>query len=295
CYAVNITRLAAISHAIMPGMNSPSISSPAADLYYECSGHGADVLLLHGWASSGRMWTSLADAIGDVARCWSVDLPGFGRSSLPHHIRPDLNAHLAWIVAFCEQHQIQPKVVIGHSMGGLLALKLAHARPDLAQSLVLMCPVVTGRFGLSANDVFTSQFWMMISARTRKVWSISTSDRLAPVFSAPFYVDKALRPRYVHDFQATSWDAAVAALESIAQDTMRPHLAEITQPALVVVGTRDFTVPPAEGRLAAEAMPNARLVEFERAHHQPLDEEPDRFIALVREFIVTERDRTRVP
>jgi len=243
------------------------------------------------------MWTSLADALSDVARCWSLDLAGFGRSPLPGHIRPDLDAHLAWISAFCELHQVRPKVVIGHSMGGLLALKLAHERPDLAQSLVLMCPVVTGRFGLSANDVFSSHFWMMISARTRKIWSIIQSDRLAPVFSAPFYVDRALRPRYVRDFQSTSWDAAVAALESLARNTMHSHLATITQPALVVVGARDFTVPPDEGRLAAQAMPNAQLVEFERAHHQPLDEEPDRFIAHVREFMLTNGSgsSTRVP
>ncbi|MCC6616751.1 MAG: alpha/beta hydrolase [Anaerolineae bacterium] len=276
-------------------MNLPSISTPAQELYYECSGHGADVLLLHGWASSGRMWESLAEGLDDVARCWSLDLAGFGRTPLSDHARPDLDAHLASIVDFCERHQLRPKVVVGHSMGGLLALKLAHARPDLTQSLILMCPVVTGRFGLKANDVFASQFWMSISARARPFWSIITSDRLAPVFSAPFYVDRSLRARYVRDFQSTSWEAAVAALESIAQHTMRPHLAEISQPALVVVGARDFTVPPDEGRLAARSMPHARLVEFERAHHQPLDEDPERFVALVRDFILTNGGSARVP
>ena len=276
-------------------MNSAPISTSINDLYFECSGDGADVLMIHGWASSGRMWTPLTQALDDVARCWTLDLAGFGRSPLPVHIRPDLDAHLAWIIAFCERHQVRPKVVVGHSMGGLLALKLAHKRPDLAQRLVLMCPVVTGRFGLNVNEVFASQFWLLLSAYTRKFWSLIQSDKLAPMFSAPFYVDKTLHPRYVRDFQSTTWDAAVAALESIAHNTMRPHLPRIEQPTLVVVGNRDFTVPPDEGRLAAQLMPNARLVEFEAAHHQPLDEDPERFVALVRAFIhADERDIQRV-
>ena len=269
------------------GMKTPATSPKTPDLYYERMGSGPDVLLLHGWASSCQMWTALSDALSDRARGWAVDLPGFGHSRLPAHIRPDIDAHMHWVVEFCHQHSIRPLVVIGHSMGGMLALKLAHAHPELVQRLILVCPVVTGRFVLNANEVFASQLWLMISAKTRKFWSLIQSDSLAPVFSAPLYVDRKLHPRYVRDFQRTQWDAAMAALESIAQGTMQPHLALVKQPTLIVVGSRDFTVPPDEGRLAAQTMPHARLVELEGVHHQPLDEAPDRFIPLVRDFVTS--------
>jgi pimeloyl-ACP methyl ester carboxylesterase len=262
--------------------------TPAHDLYYERAGFGADVLMIHGWASSSHMWTELMESLAPHARCWAVDLAGFGRSSLPAHIRPDVDAHVHWLIDFIELHNIRPRVVIGHSMGGLLTLKLAQARPDLAERLVLVCPVVTGRFGFNANHVFASQLWMMVSAKAQDFWTLAQSDSLAPVFSAPLYVDRKHHRRYVRDFQRTRWDAAMAALESLAHTTMEPHLPAMMQPALVVVGSRDYTVPPEEGRLLAAKMPNARLVEFERAHHQPLDEQPDAFIPLIHEFVCNE-------
>lgn len=257
---------------------------PTSQLHYERTGSGADILMIHGWASSGRMWQPLSETLHDKARCWSLDLAGFGQSPLPANTRADVDQHLEWVIAFLEQHKLKPRMVIGHSMGGLLTLKLAHARPDLAPNLVLVCPVVTGRFVFNANQVFTSQLWMMVSAKTEKFWTLIQSDSLAPVFSAPLYVAPALHRRYVEDFQRTRWDAAIPSLESIAQQSMQPHLASIQQPALVIVGGRDFTVPPEEGRLAAQQMPHARLVEFPTAHHQPLDESPAQFIREVCTF-----------
>ena len=225
-------------------------------------------------------------ALGGERRSWAIDLAGFGGSLLPARIRPDLNAQMSWIIAFLERREIRPAAVVGHSMGGMLALKLAAERPDLVGRLVLMCPVVTGRFGLNAHQVFASPLWMMMAARTQRFWSLAQSTMVAPLISAPLYVSAQHRARYVQDFRRSQWDAAMAALESISMTTMQPQLSTIRQPTLVVVGGRDFTVSPEEGRLAARLMPNAQLVEFREAHHQPLDELPERFIPIAREFIL---------
>jgi pimeloyl-ACP methyl ester carboxylesterase len=271
-------------------MTSFHSSTNAFDLNYIRAGIGPDVLMIHGWASSSRMWSALMTALASERRSWAIDLAGFGGSGLPAHIRPDLDAQLAWLIRFLEQRQIRPSVVIGHSMGGLLALKLAHERPDLAERLVLMCPVVTGRFGLNAHQLFGSRLWMMMAARTQRAWTVAQSTLVAPLISAPMYLSPRHRARYVQDFRRSHWDAAMAALESISLTSMQPHLSEIRQPALVVVGSRDFTVSPEEGRLAARLMPNAELVEFPQAHHQPLDEMPERFIKLTRDFVLRSND-----
>lgn len=271
-------------------MTSTSPLSTACDLNYIRAGIGPDVLMIHGWASSSRMWTALMAALASERRSWAVDLAGFGGSRLPAHIRPDLEAQLAWLIRFLEHRQIRPSVVIGHSMGGMLALKLAHERPDLAERLVLMCPVVTGRFGLNTHQLFGSRLWMMMAARTQRAWTVAQSTLVAPLISAPLYVAPRHRARYVEDFRRSNWDAAMAALESMSLTSMQPHLSAIRQPTLVVVGGRDFTVSPEEGRLAARLMPNAHLVEYSHAHHQPLDEMPERFIALTRDFVVRPND-----
>jgi pimeloyl-ACP methyl ester carboxylesterase len=271
---------------MMVGMITTVNTSPAVHLHYDCVGSGPDVLLVHGWASSGSMWKPLTNTLRRHARCWSIDLAGFGDSPLPSHIRPDVDAHLNWIIDFLELHNVKPRVVIGHSMGGLLSLKLAHVRPDLAERLVLMCPVVTGRFAFNTNQVFTSQLWMMMAAKTEKFWTLMQSEPLAAVFGAPLYLERATRERYMRDFQRARWDASVAALESLAKESMLPYLHRLQQPSLVIVGMKDFTVPPDEGLLAASHMPNAHLVEFPLSHHQPLDEEPEACIREVEAFFV---------
>jgi pimeloyl-ACP methyl ester carboxylesterase len=266
-------------------MTISSSTKTSLQLNYECKGTGPDLLLVHGWASSTRMWDHFASALQHEYRCWSVDLAGFGMSPMPSDVRPDLQLHMNSLIEFCEQHQIQPRAVIGHSMGGMLALMLAHARPQLVEQLVLVCPVVTGRYGLKANTFFSSSVGRFMAARTRSVWALMQSETLAPLFVVPQYVDKAIQKRYLQDFQRATWEASITALESIAQVNLESVLPQILHPTLVIVGKKDYTVPPGEGHIAAAKMPNAQLVKFNKSHHQPLDEEPERFIQTVRDFL----------
>lgn len=260
-------------------------SSTTLNLHYEQKGNGPDLLLVHGWASSTRMWDRFVSAVQHEYRCWSVDLPGFGASPMPPDTRPDLYMHMHSLIEFCEQQQIQPYAVIGHSMGGMLALMLAHERPQLMEKLVLVCPVVTGRYGLKANTFFSSSLGRFMAARTRSLWALMQSEALAPLFVVPQYVDKAIHKRYIQDFQRATWEASITALESMAQINLEPVLPQISHPTLVVVGKKDYTVPPGEGHIAAAKMPHAQLVKFNTSHHQPMDEEPDRFNQVVRDFL----------
>jgi pimeloyl-ACP methyl ester carboxylesterase len=260
-----------------------SSSTKTVDLHYESAGSGPDVLLVHGWTSSGRMWSRLVCDCQQDFRFWSVDLPGFGQSPLPAGFQPTMAGHAAALAAFCRQREIRPRAVVGHSMGGMLALKLGLEYSDLVERLVLVCPTVTGRYGQEANRLFASPLGRFLSTYTEPFWEAARRGRW--FIRVPAYVDRDCRQRMQQDFERATWKAAVTALESIARENLGPFLSQIRQPALVMIGRRDSTVPPDEGRLAARQMPNASLVEFPRAHHQLLDEEPERFVAVLREFL----------
>ena len=176
--------------------------SPTVELHYTCIGTGADVLLVHGWASSGRMWLELMRTLGHQYRFWAVDLCGFGESSLPDgDCTLDMEMHTATLVQFCRAHDIHPHAIIGHSMGGLLALKLAAEHPDLAERLVLMSPVVTGRMGkwLDFNRVITSDFGRFAMTRSKQLGTFIQSG-LFDIFTPLIYGTKSGRP--------TSWGRA---------------------------------------------------------------------------------------
>src|SRR5689334_12635198 len=93
---------------------------------YRVSGSGPDVLLIHGFVSSGRMWEALICELAPHYRLWALDLIGFGDSRHSDLTRV-LTVHdqAEFIAAFCAAVGIRPYAVIGHSMGGAITLNLA--------------------------------------------------------------------------------------------------------------------------------------------------------------------------
>ncbi len=261
------------------------ISNRTVDLYYECTGDGPDALLIHGWASSGRMWKRLTSALSHAQRFWSVDLAGFGASVLsPDALGLDIAGHAATMIDFCEQQRIRPKVVMGHSMGGMIALKMAVMRPDLMDTLVLASPTVTGRFVFNTHQLVGSDVGRFVMANSKKLWEVAQSEMFKQIVPMLLYSQRESE-RIYDDFKRMSWQGAVTGLDGITRQNLAPHLEKIKQPALVIVGANDYTVPPDEGKLAAAMMPKGKLVEFRASHHQPLDEEPERFVETVRSFL----------
>jgi pimeloyl-ACP methyl ester carboxylesterase len=258
-------------------------------LHYTCAGEGPDVLLIHGWASSGRMWQRLLRDLGHAARFWAVDLYGFGQSARPRGDEPVLiDRHRDMLLQFCEIHTIRPRAVIGHSMGGMLALKMAIARADMLERLVLIAPVVTGRFGypLDLNKLVVSDWGSFALSKSKPFWLL-TQMVISPLFSrsSHWYLNDEAADRILKDFQQASWQASAYALQSIARENLEPCLSTIQHPALVIVGQQDFTVPPDEARFAAAQLPNARFLELSSTYHQPLDEKPEQVVAAIHEFI----------
>jgi pimeloyl-ACP methyl ester carboxylesterase len=258
-------------------------------LHYTVQGSGPDVLLVHGWLSSGRMWSRLTDALADHARFWSVDLYGFGQSPRPPDgERVGVDDHAALLLDFCNAHGIRPQAVVGHSMGGMLALKLALARPDWIEKLVLMSPVVSGRFGhpFDLSRIVISD-WARRNIIGSKTFWTTALDVVMPALATPghFFFDEATIARIQQDFKRADWQAAAGALESIARENLLPHLVDIPHPALVIVGKRDMTVPPDEGRAAARRLPRGSLLELPKINHQPLDEAPGPVIRAVDAFL----------
>lgn len=262
---------------------------PELNLHYNRHGDGPDVLLVHGWVSSGQMWSRLMRDLGHVAHFWAVDLYGFGQSP-----RPDANEslniqrHAEMLLDFCAHYHIRPKAIIGHSMGGMLALKLAADQPDFTEKLVLMSPVVTGRFGhpIEISWLFTNEIGSYTLSKTKPLWALA-QNVISPIFSRPahWYLDESAAARIQQDFQRASWQASTHALHSLASENMQPHLPNIPHPTLVIIGSNDTTVPPNEGRLAAATLPNGRLLELPHTHHQPLDEQPEQVVKAVQDFI----------
>jgi pimeloyl-ACP methyl ester carboxylesterase len=265
-------------------MNEKITDSDVA-LCYECRGSGPDVLLVHGFASSRRVWDPLVATLESAFRCWAVDLAGCGDTRIEADRRVSLDEHVAHLRAFARRHDIQPRAVIGHSMGGMLAVMLALADPTLTERLVLVSPAITGRYLRGANYLVSLPGVQWVMEMARPVWDMLQSEAIRPLLVTPPYLQPDVRERIREDFRRTQWGAAMSAMAGICAGDLSDRLAQVTQQTLVIVGGRDDMVPPSDARLAAERIPQARLIEIANCHHLPLDEAPDATLPEIERFV----------
>ncbi len=251
-------------------------------VHYRVEGHGPDVVLIHGWGSSRRMWRYFSAALAPAFRCWSLDLPGFGDSDKPSAGWYSIPNYTATVQHFLELMGLRRADVIGHSMGGLIALDFAATQPERVRRLVAINPVVTGRAYLRP---FAE--WGRGAAVLDRTQRLSRR-LLEPVLRHPVtdglhHGVRHIRQR-TEDFGKTTGTTLVEAGRALIGYDVRPKLHRITAPTLVMLGTLDANVPNSEGHLAAVEIAQARLVVFQ-AGHQVTDDRPVEAARLVREFL----------
>ncbi|MGH2607092.1 MAG: alpha/beta fold hydrolase [Anaerolineales bacterium] len=252
------------------------------DIAYRMSGlpTGSPVVLIHGWASSNRMWDSLTAGLADRYRCVAPDLPGHGDSNKPPMDWYTID-HFAGIVAdLCRALELRSVALIGHSMGGTIALALAaNGGADLSQ-VIAINPVITGRF--TTGGVLGSPVARPLAGVTRRAWPMAMRlVRRAPAVGRAW---PDTWRRMSEDMGRTSGDAAVGSIRAVRGRDLTGELERIRIPVLIMVGEKDRTVPASEGRLAAERIPTARMLSLSAGHH-PHDESPQEFLAALRSFL----------
>lgn len=252
--------------------------------YYAAGQGEKHILFVHGWASSGRMWLRSMWALRRQYKMWALDLPGCGDSDSPDIEWYTLERYTDHVAAFCLTMGIQPYAVIGHSMGGRIAFDLARRYPDLTQRLVAVSPMVTGRLGFNLDVMLVGGLFGSALNLSRKLWPFATAEAMS-LYWAPRYLGSEAVNRTTADLRRTSWAGAVGSLRALVGQDYSPYLAEIRQPTLLICGQRDYTIPPGDSRLAAERLPQARLMMMEHVHHQATDEAPQDFLQAVRSFL----------
>jgi pimeloyl-ACP methyl ester carboxylesterase len=238
--------------------------------------------MIHGWGSSRQMWRHLSEALSASFRCWSLDLPGFGDSDRPEQAWYSIPNYTATVHRFLGMMGLARVHVVGHSMGGLIALDFTAAYPEQATRLVAINPVVTGRAYLRP---FAE--WERGAAVLDRTLRLSRRV-VRPVLHHP--LANGLNEGVSHirrrtdDFAKTTAETLVGTGRAITGYDVLPRLGRIQAPTLILLGALDANVPNSEGHLAAVEIPDARLVVL-RAGHLVTDDRPDESVRLIREFL----------
>jgi pimeloyl-ACP methyl ester carboxylesterase len=168
-------------------------------------------------------------------------------------------------------------------MGGSIALEFAYERPDLTRALVLVAPAVSGRMGLLHTLVDSPVRRLLLSLSPRQTALAAWGERT--LLSAARLIPSPALRRDVQDLARTTPEALIGGLNAVLDFDFTERLPKIDAPTLVVVGSRDMTLPPSESDLAASHIPGARLVKMRGVGHQPADERPGEFDRWLVEFL----------
>lgn len=254
------------------------------------------LLLVHGITGSSDTWAPVIPALAEHAYVIAPDLLGHGRSDKPPGDY-SLGALASVLRDLLERLGHDRATVVGHSLGGGVALQFAYQYYEHCDRLVLVSSGGLGRevsLALRAASLPGSELVLPLIAH-RRVRDAGASlsrllDRLAvPV--RPSLLEVARGYGTLADLPARS--AFVHTLRSVVgpggqrvSGTDRLYLAAV-RPTLIVWGASDAVIPVSHARAAHEAIPSSRLEVFERSGHFPHQDEPTRFAELLLEFLRT--------
>jgi pimeloyl-ACP methyl ester carboxylesterase len=259
-------------------------------------GSGPALLLIHGIGDSSDTWRELIPILARTHTVVAPDLLGHGRSAKP---RADYSVagYANGMRDLLSILGIDRATIVGHSLGGGVAMQFAYQYPDRCERLVLIstggvCPEVHPLLRMAA---WPNADFVLPLLQTRPVHALGQLGfRLLKSMDSDLGrdADDLLR---VFDAlpDITSRRAFIRTLRSVVDFrgqavTMldRCYLAE-GMPVLLVWGARDAVIPVDHARIAHAAMPSSRLVVFERSGHFPHRREPARFLGALEDFLET--------
>ncbi len=266
-------------------------TSTPAKLHYKEQGSGEVLLLLHGFAESSFTWRYLVNDLAKNHRVISLDLKGFGESPKPKDGRYSIYDQAVAVKYFIRQHNINKVTLVGHSLGGGVALALtlmAEKEPWQVDRLVLI-----GAAGYKQNlPSMLADLNRPIIGRVG-VYLISADYQARKGYEFAFYDDKKIPEEGVKESTknfsrpGSRYVFLQAARQLIPQDIEKvsKQYRRIKQPVLIIWGKHDEVIPRYYARRLHKSLENSQLKIIPNAGHMPQEETPKKVLRFINQFM----------
>lgn len=282
----------------MPHVPTQKVVLHGHELSYADVGEGQVVLFIHGILGSQQQWSHLVDKMDDDHRVVLPDLFGHGESAKPTGDY-SLSAHAATMRDLLDHLDIEKVTLVGHSLGGGIAMQFYYLFPERVERLVL---VSSGGLGREVSMLLRSA----TLPGAAPVLSVLAS---APVLSQVEALGRGASkigwrpgaditeiwrgfsslgdPESRRAFLATTRAVIDIGGQSISA---HDHLEDsLPIPTLIVWGSKDHMIPASHAHSVEQSFPDCQVEIFDGAGHFPHLEDPDRFARLLRDFIAADQ------
>jgi pimeloyl-ACP methyl ester carboxylesterase len=260
-------------------------------LSVEVVGSGPDVVLIPGFASSREVWRAEAERLKATYRVHLVQLAGFAGEPWAHGDGPFVQPMAEELARYVREAGLERPAVIGHSMGGMTAVRLAQRHPELVGRVM----------SVDSLPFFSALFGPQVTAETARPFADQAAAGMLAADEAGFRAsqtqgasglarDPATREAMVEWSMRSDRRALASAIREVMTTDLRPGLAAMTTPVWAVYAAdADGGAPAAMadalwGREYA-TLPGVRLVRVDSSRHFIMADQPARFAAIVDQFL----------
>ena len=230
------------------------------------------VVLMHGWGCNHTTVQSIQNLLTPRFKVLNVDFPGFGDSPEPETVW-GVEEYAQLIERLIAEEQLESPILIGHSFGGRVAIKIA-ARANNIPKMVLIDAA-----GIKPKRSFS--YYM-------KVYSYKLTKRLTRFFlgeeRSRQISERAMRRRASADYLAAS-PRMRAIMSKVVNEDLRQLLSSIKASTLLVWGVNDTATPLSDAKTMERLIPDAGLVAFEDCGHYSFLDNPRQFAAVLNSFL----------
>lgn len=239
---------------------------------YEKSGKGKLALLLHGWGDSLHTFDLLCSELEKKFSIVRLDLPGFGASEMPPTAW-GVEDYAQFVKDFCRKLHLEPQYIIGHSLGGRIAIKICSQKLLNPQKLILLASA-----GIRESN----------SARNRSYATVAKIGKVALSLPGLKRYQKAARSKLYKTAGTQDYLVSGPLKETfvkVIHEDLRDDAVQIEQSTLLLYGEQDTETPVHYGKLLHNLIPKSELDVITSASHFMHQEKPQVIVKAIENFL----------
>lgn len=249
------------------------------EINYIDEGQGDCIVLLHGWGSNITLFKQMIQYLSVTHRVVALDMPGFGESEEPKSSW-EANIYVDFLTCFLKELKIEKASFLGHSFGGMVAIKLAAKRDSQIQVQKL---ILIGSRGVKQKRSLKVKIKIRFFKICKKIFSITILNKMYPNL-----IEDMRKKNGSTDYNAAS-PIMRESLVKVLNENVEDLFKNIKQETLLIWGENDTATPIREAKIMEQKIPNAGLVIIKKATHYVFLEYPNHINKIISSFIDGEK------